>query len=270
MIDERLSDLEAAYYPQWMSLTGESPTTRVWSKRRAMFWGLLVATSAADGYLCGERMAARIGRPVSPPWPKSLDPEAWFLRKAAIANLFVVEKYAGGYRVEGRPDEVWSGLLIHLAQAMLGAASADGLPDNLPARGRVEADRVAAMAAAERLFGAAALPALRDVIDDNIPDAAEFRFALLRENAGDAYFWYQREWSFRAKERYRQEVVGRQGGKCACCGVSGTVLELNHVQKVREFGRTVADNLEGLCKPCHTSIDKRGVRCHSSTSVVTA
>jgi hypothetical protein len=269
LIDERLSTLEATYYPQWMSLTG-ARTTWDWSKRRAMFWGLIVATNAADAYQSGERMAARIGRPVSPPWPPSLDPEAWFLRKAAIANLFVIEKRAGGYRIERRPDEPWSGLLIDLARAMLGDATADGLPDELPRRSRVEADRLGAMAAAERLFGAQALPALRDVINDEIPDAAEFRFALLRENAGDAYFWYQREWSFRAKERYRQEVVGRQSGRCACCDVSGSVLELNHIQKVREFGRTAADNLEGLCKPCHTSIDKRGVRCHAHTSHVTA
>jgi 5-methylcytosine-specific restriction endonuclease McrA len=78
--------------------------------------------------------------------------------------------------------------------------------------------------------------------------------------------WFQREWSFRAKEHFRNEVERRQGGTCACCGAKGSGLELNHIKKVRDWGRTVGENLEALCQPCHRYVDSRGFRCHSNVS----
>jgi predicted restriction endonuclease len=137
------------------------------------------------------------------------------------------------------------------------------LPDCLPVRSRRDRPTQDLERRTQALFGDAAMEALLDIVrDEKSPDASEFRFAVLRGSVEDAYFWFHKEWSFRAKERFRPEVLQRQGGRCACCGKSGMKLELNHRRKVRDFGPTRATNLEALCALCHASIDRRGIRCH--------
>lgn len=261
---ERLSQLEATYYPQWMSLTGAS-AYHSWSKRRAMFWGILTAQDVERAYLNGERIAERIGRPASSPWPSHLDTTNWFFRRAAIANLFDVAVTGGTYTLQSRSQDPWAPLLSALASEMLGDRRSMELLASLPDRATRDAMTAAELEArTEALFDEEAMPALRDILGDaRHPDASEFRFAVMRGSRDDAFFWFHREWSFRAKERYRTQIVLRQDNRCACCGEANVPLELNHKQKVLAFGMTVAENLEGLCKPCHTSIDRRGARCHT-------
>ena len=260
---EALSILEDRYYRRWMSLSGET-ATRSWSKRRAMFWGLLVTTDVDAAYEAGERVARNIGRPASPKWSSPNKITGWFLRKAAVANLFEIEiDGRRAYRLIARAGDPWAETLRALARALFDGQRDPRLPPNLPERTPRTRHPAEVLGLAQKAFGLDAMPAIADVVHDEVSaDAAEFRLAVERGAFDDARYWFEREWSFRAKERYRTQVMAAQHGTCACCGTGDRVLELNHRKKVRDWGRTQPDNLEALCSPCHRSADRFGTRCH--------
>ena len=120
------------------------------------------------------------------------------------------------------------------------------------------------LARAEAAFGTGALPSLRDILDARDTEGREFQLALTRGDVEAARFWYECEWSFRAKEVFRTRVESRQARACVCCGRTDVSLQLNHRTKVRNWGRTSIDNLEALCRECHVHVDRFGRRCHAS------
>lgn len=260
---DRLSVLEDRYYRQWMTLAGET-AARGWSKRRAMFWGLLVATDVDGAYEAGERVAKNIGRPASPRWSKPNSISDWFLRKAAFANLFEIERDGRrGYRLVARAKDPWALPLQSLAAALDEGRDNPRLLPDLPERPPRTKHVAEVLALAQKAFGIDAMGALADVVhDEQSPDAAEFRLALERDAVEHARYWFEREWSLRTKERYRSQIVAAQSRKCACCGTGDRGLQLNHRRKVRDWGPTRPENLEALCLPCHQSMDRLGVRCH--------
>src|SRR5437667_2366276 len=97
-----------------MSLTGATDS-HVWSKRRAMFWGLLVASNYQDAYLAGERIAARLGRPPNAAWSSPRAIPRGFFRKAAIAELFDVSADGNSYRLTEKLGDPWAELIRSLA-----------------------------------------------------------------------------------------------------------------------------------------------------------
>jgi hypothetical protein len=182
-----------------------------------------------------------------------------------VANLFDVRQDGNHFSLKPRPSDPWAHLLIRVASALATSASDPGLPPRLPNRSPLSVGEPAALLELARtLFGAQALVACRDVFQSDDQDAREFRFALLRKDREAALHWFQREWSFRAKESFRAVVEREQAGRCGCCGSSDQMLQLNHRQKVRDWGRTTRDNLEALCQPCHRYVDSSGRHCHTS------
>lgn len=54
----------------------------------------------------------------------------------------------------------------------------------------------------------------------------------------------------------RLVVLQRDQGRCQQCGKPGN--EVDHIQSVRLGGKTTLDNLQTLCKRCHSAKTKRG------------
>jgi len=80
------------------------------------------------------------------------------------------------------------------------------------------------------------VPALHDILAASDTEAREFQLALTRGDIHAARYWFECEWSFRAKEQFRGDIEARQSKACACCGLEGVRLQLNHRTKVRAWG----------------------------------
>jgi hypothetical protein len=262
----RLALLEDRYYRRWMTIAGEA-APRGWSKRRAMFWGLLVATDIDGAHEAGERIARNIGRGMNPTWSTPNSVGDWFLRKAALANLFHIERSGKrSYTLVARLKDPWAVPLQSLAHALHEGQADPGITAELPERPlRPTRQEAEVLNLARKAFGIDAMSALADIVhDERSADAAEFRLALVRDATEDARYWFEREWSLRAKERYRSQVIAAQSGRCACCRAGDRPLQLNHRRKVRDWGPTRPENLEALCAACHRSVDGLSARCHEA------
>lgn len=256
-----LAEREDTYYRQWMELGGESRSRR-WSKRRAMFWGLLQSGDHDSAYERGRAAGPRIGQNLVAVSGADLD-LSWFFAKAVVAELFLVRRRGQQYSIVERPGDTWAPILLRLARSLDLGVLDPALPLALPPRAPlVAAGSAELLEIARGMFGEEAVAAVEDVLASDGMAAREFRLALTRGDTAATRHWHDREWSLWAKERSRVAVEERQGYACACCGQSGLKLQLNHRQKVRDWGRSVPENLEALCLPCHSSTDRRGIRCH--------
>lgn len=257
-----LAVLEATYYGQWMGLGGDT-NVRAWTKRRAMFWGLLLTDNRDGAYQQGRALGPRLGYALTTPSAGNLRLQ-WFLSKAVLANLFEVTQDGNHFNLKPRHSDPWADLLVRLARALASGASDPLLPSELPNRAPLSVGEPIVLRELTRtLLGAQALVACEHAFQADDQDARELCFAVLRQDREAALHWFRREWSFRAKERFRKEVQREQLGLCACCGSKDQMLQLNHIQKVRDWGPTTRDNLEALCQPCHRYVDSHGSRCHS-------
>jgi 5-methylcytosine-specific restriction endonuclease McrA len=66
--------------------------------------------------------------------------------------------------------------------------------------------------------------------------------------------FYQGDW-----QRIRRECIERDGGKCRLCEEDKGIIDVHHIEPVREFDKPnnahTLDNVVCLCRSCHLSID---------------
>lgn len=55
----------------------------------------------------------------------------------------------------------------------------------------------------------------------------------------------------------RAEVIRRSGYSCACCGRGGP-LDVHHADGYRNLGREQPEELQALCRHCHTALHASG------------
>jgi hypothetical protein len=91
---------------------------------------------------------------------------------------------------------------------------------------------------------------------------AEWRRLIKAADEGGSDLWI--DW---LRENYFQSAAWRKkqaerlqldGGKCACCGQSRSVLEVHHKSEVNFGDEDVAADLETRCKSCHAEVELEG------------
>lgn len=63
----------------------------------------------------------------------------------------------------------------------------------------------------------------------------------------------------RLSRKQKDAVIARFDGRCANCGEGGIPLEVDHRIPIWTSGREDDDNLEPLCRPCHSAKTKADV-----------
>ena len=75
----------------------------------------------------------------------------------------------------------------------------------------------------------------------------------------EASVYHPKEPRRRIPKAVRQEVLRRDGHKCARCDKSGCRLTMHHIMPRGEGGGDNVENLITLCVPCHDLVERVGI-----------